>query len=178
MSDDLKQDNSVEYPKLPPRAFASLSPAEYIEQRLNQALSWYDAKSVQCKNRYLRMRAFTVIGGALVPVLVNLYELPLVVTITTVISIGVVILISLESVFHYREQWVNYRSTEQYLRKEYFLFTANEGVYADLRSEDEAFRMFVERVEQAIDVENASTLQVMTATSEAGKAHGKSKGTV
>ena len=84
--------------------------------------------------------------------------------------------VSLESVFHYREQWVNYRSTEQYLRKEYFLFTAKEGVYADLDAEVDAFRTFVERVEQAIGVENASTLQVMTATSEAGKAHERAKG--
>ncbi len=109
------------------------------------------------------------------PVLVNV-EFPYVDPVATAISIMVVLLVSLESVFHYREQWVNYRSTEQYLRKEYFLFTAKEGIYADLDEDAEAFRTFVERVEQAIDVENASTLQVMTATSEAGKAHGRSKG--
>jgi len=121
------------------------------------------------------MRAFSVVGGALVPVLVNV-EFPYVDPVATAISIMVVLLVSLESVFHYREQWVNYRSTEQYLRKEYFLFTAKEGIYADLDEEADAFRTFVERVEQAIDVENASTLQVMTATSEAGKAHKRSKG--
>ena len=165
----------VDYPKLPPRAFASLSYAEYIDQRLNQALSWYDAKSVTCKNKYLRMRAFSVVGAALVPVLVNV-EFPYVDPIATATCIVVVLLVSLESVFHYRDQWVNYRSTEQYLRKEYFLFTAKEGIYADLNADEDAFRTFVERVEQAIDVENASTLQVMTATSEAGKAHGQAKG--
>jgi hypothetical protein len=71
-------------------------------------------------------------------------------------------------VLHFREQWVNYRSTEQYLRKEYFLFTANEGPYAEM-SDKEAFRFFVERVEEAIDAENTSTLQVMTTASQASK---------
>ncbi len=71
---------------------------------------------------------------------------------------------------------MNYRSTEQYLRKEYFLFTAKEGGYEDIVSEEDAFRVFVERVEQAIGVENSSTLQVMTATSEAGKTQKRAKG--
>ena len=41
----------VDYPKLPPRAFASLSPAEYIDQRLNQALSWYDASTILVRRK-------------------------------------------------------------------------------------------------------------------------------
>ena len=108
----------VDYPKLPPRPFASLKPEEYIDQRLNQALSWYDNKSVVCKNRYLRMRAFSVGGAALVPVLVNLnfrYDFFFVIVdttfVTTVFSIVVALLVSLESVYHYREQWVNYRTS-------------------------------------------------------------------
>ena len=80
----------------------------------------------------------------------------------------VVLLVSLERVFHYREQWANYRSTEQFLRKEYFLFTTKKGLYADKKKED-AYRLFVERVEGSIEAENASTLQVLTTVSEAPK---------
>lgn len=111
------------YPELPPRDFASLTAKEYITERLNQALQWYDKKSSVNKNAYLRMRAATVIGGALVPVLVNL-DFQFVNLITTVISLIVVLFVSLESVYHFREQWTNYRSTEQFLRKEYFIFTS------------------------------------------------------
>lgn len=67
------------------------------------------------------MRAFSVIGGGIVPVLINVQPNWKVVGIdviqltVTVISLLVVVFVSLESVFHYREQWKNYRSTEQSL---------------------------------------------------------------
>jgi hypothetical protein len=158
----------VTYPKLPPRPFASMSAEQYVEERLNQALAWYDKKAVETKTRYQWMRATTVVGGALVPVLINV-TFKYVDAVTTAISILVVLLVSLESVFHFREQWVNYRSTEQFLRKEYFLFVANEGPYTGKKAKDEAYRLFVERVEAAIDAENASTLQVLTTVIDTAK---------
>jgi hypothetical protein len=77
-----------------------------------------------------------------------------------------VITVSLESVFHYREQWKNYRSTEQLLGHEQFVFLAGVGVYKDATPE-RAFQLFVERIEDAISSENAATLNVMTIGSEA-----------
>jgi hypothetical protein len=166
-----EESTDISYPKLPPRPFASVDPPTYIAERFNDAISWYDKKAVTCKSRHQWMRAVSVIGGVLVPVLVNV-SLPgseiYLKAVTTVLSTLVVLLVSLESVFHYREQWVNYRSTEQFLRREYFLFTAKEGVYTDLRAHD-AFRVFVERVEAKIESENASTLQILTTVTEAPK---------
>ena len=141
-----------------------MNPEEYIAERLNESLVWYDKSAKRNKSWYLRMRAVTVISGALVPVLINL-DLPYVNLGATVLSLIVVLFVSLESVYHFREQWTNYRSTEQRLRNEYFLFTANEGPYAKMDAHD-AFRVFVERVEGTIEAENASTLQVMTTISE------------
>jgi hypothetical protein len=65
----------------------------------------------------------------------------------------------------YREQWKNYRSTEQYLSREKVMFLAGEGPYRKV-SKDEAFILFVERVEAAIESENASTLNVMTVATQ------------
>jgi hypothetical protein len=85
------------------RAFGSLTPAEYVTERLNPVRAWYDKEATRAKSNYLRMRAATVIGGAVVPVLINL-NLPYMKELTTVISLLVVMLLSLESVMHYREQ--------------------------------------------------------------------------
>lgn len=122
-----------------------LSPDQYIEVRVKQFQGWYDRKAVLCKNRHLRMRAFTVIAGGIVPVLVNvetsinnLVGYPIMKTVITIISLFVVVTVSLESVFHYREQWKNYRSTEQRLGHEVFNFLARVGVYKEL-SVDEVF---------------------------------------
>jgi hypothetical protein len=151
----------------------ALSPDQYIETRVRQYQAWYDRKAVSCKNRYLRFQAFTVVAGGVVPVLVNVETninnvigYPIMRAVVTLISLFVVVTVSLESVFHYREQWKNYRSTEQLLGHEQFAFLAGVGVYKKLAT-DEAFQLFVERVEDAISAENAATLNVMAIASEA-----------
>lgn len=106
---------------------------------MKQYQGWYDRKAVSCKNRYLMMRAFTVVAGGIVPVLVNVEPsvnnfvgYPVMKAVITVISLLVVVTVSLESVFHYREQWKNYRSTEQFLGHEQFEFRTGVGAYNDL----------------------------------------------
>ena len=152
-------------------ASLAMKPEDYIQNRVEQYRQWYDRKSVICKNRYLQMRAFSVVGGGLVPVLINvgsqhkLFGTPVVQLVVTIISLMVVICVSLESVFHYREQWKNYRSTEQLLGHEQFLFQSRVGRYRGL-PDAEAFTLFVERVEEAIAIENSSTLNVMTMANE------------
>ena len=155
-----------------------MSPDRYIKERVEQYQSWYDRKAVTTKALYLRMRACAVIGGGLVPVLINVQPgwvflgFDIVKTIVTLISLMVVIFVSLESVFHYREQWKNYRSTEQLLGHEKFLFQSRVGRYSGM-DDTEAFRIFVERVEDAIASENAATLNVMTMAAEATEAAAK-----
>ena len=146
------------------RSFGSLTQEEYIDERVNQFREWYDKKASRAKKLYQWMRAITVVGGALVPVMINL-PIRYIDVATTLISLLVVVLISLESVFHFREQWKNYRATEQLLAKEYFNFVAAEGPYRD-QDEKEAFLGFVDRIENAIASENASTLNVMTTVSD------------
>jgi hypothetical protein len=150
---------------LPPREFGSMSSQEYIVERINQYREWYDKKATTAKNTYLYMRTITVLGGAIVPVLINVTNNSWMKFFTSGISLMVVILISLESVYHYREQWKNYRSTEQLIAKEYFNFSTAEGPFKKMQKED-AFILLVTRVENAIESENASTLNVMTTVSE------------
>lgn len=132
----------------------------YISERLGQFQDWYNASSKKAKAMHLRMRTVAVVGGVLVPVLVNsdwAYNR----IATTVVSLIVAFAVSLESVYHYREQWKNYRSTEQLLGHERVYYQTRTGIYTDLEA-DEAFRRLVERVEDLIATENAATLNVMT----------------
>ena len=152
---------------------AEFTPDQYIEGRVKQYQGWYNGKAVSYKKIFLRMRAFTVVAGGVVPVLVNveasinnLIGYPVMKGVITVISLLVVVMVSLESVYHPREQWKNYRSTEQLLGHEQFEFLARVGVYKDSTAE-QAFQLFVERVEDAIASENAATLNVMTVGSDA-----------
>lgn len=148
-----------------------LDPQSFISSRVRQYQSWYDKKAVFAKSRYLFMRGFSVVAGSLVPVLINIQYAPVfkgievMTVIVTAISLLVVISVSLESVLHYREQWKNYRSTEQLLGHETIAFENGIGNYRNL-DPAEAFKMFVERVEEAIRAENAATLNVMTMANE------------
>ena len=151
----------------------------YLAERHDQYQKWYDSKAVRMKTLYLRMRAASVVGGAMVPVLINVqgmwlpkvggYEIDVVRVVVTLMSLIVVILVSLESVFHYREQWKNYRSTEQFLGHEKVFFLSRVGIYEKLEP-PEAFCTFVQRVEEAIASENAATLNIMTTATEAAEA--------
>jgi hypothetical protein len=98
------------------------------------------------------------------PVNVPILDIALNQVLATILSVLVVILVSLESVLHHREQWVNSRSTSEALRKEYYLFITKQGPYVDTHDGDPdgVFRKFVERVESMVEAENMSTLQVMT----------------
>jgi hypothetical protein len=140
----------------------------YIAERLQQYQSWYDKKAVRTKARYIRMRMVAVGGGLVVPALVSL-PFGWVRAVVSAISLLVAASVSLESVFRYREQWKNYRSTEQLLGHERVFFQTRTGPYAGLDDEP-AYRQLVTRVEAAIAAENSATLNVMTTAQPSSEA--------
>jgi hypothetical protein len=134
----------------------------YISDRLQQYQAWYDKKSTRMKANYLRMRVIAVAGGLVVPALVNLaYGGAWKDAAVSVISLLVAASVSLEGVFRYRDQWKNYRSTEQLLGHELIYFQTRNGPYDGL-DDGSAYRQLVVRVEAAIAAENSATLNVMT----------------
>ncbi|MFF4171839.1 DUF4231 domain-containing protein [Streptomyces sp. NPDC001744] len=143
-----------------------MTPQRYIETRLAQYQEWYDAKATRAKAMHQRMRTLSVVGGSLVPVLVNV-DLDSARVAATVLSVVVVAAVSLESVYRYREQWKNYRSTEQLLGHERVYFEARVGPYHDLPKR-QSFQLLVARVEKAIANENSATLNVMTLGGQVG----------
>jgi hypothetical protein len=134
---------------------------KYVRERLDQYSGWYDGKSVAMKRIYLRFRAVTGVGGVLIPVAVNIESLPYKDAIVTVVGIIVAVLITLEGVFHWGDQWKNFRSTEQLLGREKVFFYTRRGPYRGL-SEEDAFGLLIERCEEAIAVENTATLNVLS----------------
>ena len=140
---------------------------EYIETRVNQYIGWYDAKSGTMKRTYLRYRTAAVVGGALIPVATNIQALPGKDYIVSVLGLLVVILVSLDSVYHWGDQWKNYRSTEQVLGREIVFYRSRVGPYTGL-DEELASKRLVERCEEAIAVENTATLNVLSIQQSGG----------
>jgi len=107
----------------------------------------------------LRLRVCGLVSAATVPPLI-LTRLPGGDLAATLASIIVLITCALDGVLRLREQWENYRYTEQYLDREKHLFLAAAGPYRHLTA-DLAFLHFVERVEWAIGAENSTTLATL-----------------
>ena len=138
---------------------------EYIESRVEQYRSWYDGRARRCKTWYLRMRVALLVSATGVPTLLNLplrWALPA----TTILSVVVLILVGLDGMLRLRDQWENYRYTEQYLDREKHLYAAGAGPYKDLDA-TLAFSSFVERIEWAIGAENSTTLATMALAPDA-----------
>jgi hypothetical protein len=79
----------------------------------------------------------------------------------SLLGLVVALLIALEGVLHYRDQWKNYRSTEQYIRGQKYLFQNRAGDYS-VEPLEVAFKAFVVNIEYAIKEENEVTLSVLS----------------
>ena len=98
---------------------------EYIDSRLASGqtgyLGYYDRTARRMKRRHLQNRSAAAIGAVLIPVVSNLSWAPQVrgttIHVATVgaslIGLVVALILALEGVFHFKEQWQNFRGTEQ-----------------------------------------------------------------
>ncbi len=136
--------------------------SDYLRDRVAQYRAWYDGRARRSKAWFLSLRVFTLAAAAAVPVALVGTGTPAR-YVAVVLSLLVVVSVGLEGIIRFREQWENYRYTEQYLDREKFLYLAAAGPYRGL-DPDEAFRDFVERVEWAIGAENSTTLATMALT--------------
>jgi hypothetical protein len=144
----------------------------YIESRLEGGksgyLGYYDKTARRMKRRHLQTRSAAAIGAVLIPVVSNLSWEPTVAGVkihfaavaSSIIGLGVALILALEGVFHFKDQWQNFRGTEQYLLSQKYRFENRVDEYQSLSTED-AFKMFVSRVEKAILDENNVTLNIL-----------------
>ena len=156
----------------------------YINSRLvsdeTGYLGYYDRTARRMKRRHLQNRAAAAIGAVLIPVVSNLpWQIPFgstTIQVSTMgaslIGLGVALILALEGVFHFKEQWQNCRGTEQYLLSQRFRFENRVDEYQTL-TDEEAFKLFVSKVEKAIIDENNVTLNILGRSDAAASASQK-----
>lgn len=139
-----------------------MNPAEYIEKRLEDQISWYDRKSLANQRTFKRLRVTEIIAAALIPFLsgitVSKPELMIYGTIIVgVLGMGIAVIAGVLSLGQHQEHWIEYRTVCESLKKEKFLFETGVEPY----SGDDAFRLLVQRVETLISKENTNWAQYM-----------------
>ena len=136
-----------------------ISPEEYIEQRLDDQISWYDRKSGANQLWFKRLRFAEVVAAAIIPFLSGFAGGSLLIKIAIgALGVVVAVIASLLALLRFQEHWINYRATAEALKTEKFLFLTQTQPY----DTGNAFHLLVQRVEALLSKESGQWIQSMT----------------
>ena len=129
---------------------------DFIKNRYNKMISWYDKKALSNKKYYYFFQSLLIILSTLTPSLIlfdfytAVYDYYLKV-FTVVVAIGVSILASLLRIFKFHDNWTTYRNICEVLRKEINFLNAEIHHYKNC---DNKQALFVDKVESLISNEH------------------------
>ncbi|MCM3905692.1 MAG: DUF4231 domain-containing protein [Pyrinomonadaceae bacterium] len=135
-----------------------LNPEEYMKDRVSFKIKVYTSLGDRHRWLYYSTSIISIVCAATVPVLIKSTGY---LVHATVLSLVVTILVSLEKLFLFRQHWRNYDSIDSYLRREQLYFQTRAGDYKGKGDED-AFDLFVKRIEEGIKSEREETIEMRT----------------
>ncbi len=137
---------------------------EYLKQRVDDQISWYSKKSSSNQKWFKRIRFLEIyLSASLVLLAVFLdnsvmkYGSAIIETILTILS-GII------GLNKFQENWIQYRTTAEWLKKEKYLFITKSGAYR----EDKNFSDFVITVENELSKEHSQWAKCMTTKENKG----------
>ncbi len=134
---------------------------KYLQERYYIEIKWYDSKSLWNHSVYKWFQGMLIILSTITPVLILLSIMFPVYSILraspVITAVAVAIITASLKTFKFQENWINYRTICETLKKEIHFYEAKIDVYAD---NDDNEALFVERVESLISREN--TLWIST----------------
>lgn len=125
---------------------------KYLQERYDYQIGWYDRKSEWNHKAYQIFQWVMIILASMTPVLILIGE-----EWSKWFSAGVAVLVAIAAgglkAFKYEENWINYRTTCETLRKEINYFNAGIKGY-NQKNSAEKYSHFVDRIESLISREN------------------------
>jgi hypothetical protein len=137
---------------------------KYLNERYYVQIDWYDKRAIYNQKTSQIFQWIIIILAAATPVLITIggsWEHWVAVVISFLVAVGTASL----KTFKYQENWINYRTTCETLRKEIHFYNSGVGEYKDT---DDREALFVERVEALISRENTMWLTTRRSKSEKG----------
>lgn len=129
---------------------------DYLGSRYEDQIKYYDGKAIRNQRFYEFFQWSVIILSALTPILIlisNSWERYIAVGVSALVAIGTTLL----KTFKYQENWINYRTTCETLKKEIHYFEAQVDEYKNC---EDPRSLFVERVESLISRENTLWLNI------------------
>lgn len=129
---------------------------KYLKTRYQKEIKWYDDKSIWNHRAYMSLQWTAITLSALTPILIIIRD-----NWVHWLAVGIAVLVAISTAvlkaFKYQENWINYRTTCETLKKEIHFYEAGIQGYDSVEDKE---ALFVERVESLISREN--TLWVIT----------------
>ncbi len=132
-----------------------MTPDEYLKDRVDDQIAWYDRKSGSNKKWFIILQITTLVAAASVPVFAIFSGDMWARVIVAVLGSATAITTGIVSLCQFREHWIEYRTTTELLKQEKYFYQTNTGHYMG----DGAFSMLVERVEALVSQENTAWQQ-------------------
>jgi len=126
---------------------------DYLEVRLEHQINWYSNKSLTNKKLFYWLQSLVIILAAIIPLLSGFVDDfgKCMGMLIGFIGAVVAILSGLLALYKFQEKWTAYRTTSETLKHEKFLFETHTDPYDE---EENAFQIFVKRIENIISREN------------------------
>ena len=137
-----------------------MNSVEYMKQRLQDQIDWYDRRSLQNRQRYSRLRIAEIAVAATIPLFSGVAACFSSLSVAVPILVGflgtvVTVIAGALSLGQHQERWIEYRSTCESLKKEKYTFHTRVDPYAG----EDAFPLLVQRVEAILSKEGANWMQ-------------------
>ncbi|GAA4012151.1 hypothetical protein GCM10022232_62440 [Streptomyces plumbiresistens] len=121
----------------------SARPADVTWDRLQNQLDWFDRKSALAQRRFKQLKLATLMLAAGLPVTVAASAPN---WIPALMGALVAVIEGAQQLFKFQENWINYRSVCESLRREQYLYLARAGHYGDTADVDTLLAEMVERI--------------------------------
>jgi len=125
---------------------------QYINERLDQQMKWYSAKSQTNKRSFRILNIMKIIAATAIPFLAALQvDHPELKYLVGGLGLFVAIVTALLSLMKYEENWIQYRSILEKLKQEKYLYLARSIPY----DVEDRLGLFVSKVESLIASETS-----------------------
>ncbi len=132
--------------------------ADYIKQRLDDQIVWYDRKAATNQGAYKKLRLVEIMAAAAIPLLAGYADRSVYVALAIGgLGLVVTVLAGVIGLYRFQENWAEYRATAEALKQEKYLFLARAAPYDG----DTPFELLVTRVEALLRAETTGWTQSM-----------------
>ncbi len=125
---------------------------EYITDRLEDQIAWYDRKASKAQSKYKTFQIVEIILAASIPLLAGYSSHTIFAIIIGSFGSVIAVIESIVKLNKYHENWIEYRSTCEMLRYHKYLYTTKTGPYSN--TEETIDNLFVRTIETIISSEN------------------------